>query len=299
MGEEEEDRTPGGESTVTVKGLSKLLEVPPVDGTTSISTSQQKANDDETGTTVMKEEDVKPEASQAIMGLLQLGLASSFRSQQSIEELDNEPRPIVKKRPVETSADESSSISADVHQDGLGECLPGQSSSLIDKSSKEQIGESSPVKEEIRAAEPQGEPREMKLNSGQLNISPAPAASPATAVDSSPSQPAKKKKRNKDQNGKDSGSAGLEWSLPKAYVRRTMKLITSENILLSRDVPPFVAQATEKFLSWFVSTCVDELKEKEPNVKTLKVSYGDVSDTISNGGGKLSFLSFIVPPPMP
>ncbi len=290
---EAEDRTPAGESTVAVKSPLGLLEMPSLDG--AISTSQ-KAKD--VKVMMAEQEDVKPEASQAVMGLLKLGLTSSLEPQQPIEELNNEPRTIVTKRHFEMWDDQSSSMSVEAHQDGPGECLPEQSSSIA-KSCEEQVGESSPVKVEIAA--PQGESRETELNSGQLNRVAA-AASPVKEEGSMLPQPAKKKKRTKDQTGKDSSSAssvGSDWGVPKAYIRRTMKSITSDNMLLSRDVPPLVAYATEKFLSWFISSCADDVKQNEPDNKTRKIDYGDVSDMISNGGGKLGFLSFVVPPPLP
>ncbi len=292
---EAEDRIPADESTVAVKSLSGLLEMPPLGG--AISTSMSPKANGERVTAAVQEENVKPEASQAVIALLKLGLSSSLRPQQPIYELNNEPCAIVKKRSFEMSDDEASSISAEPHKDGPGECWPEQSS-LIGKSCEKQIGESIPVKEEIGVPKPQVESRAMESNSGQLNIG-AETASPTEEAGSRLSQPAKKKKRTKDQTGKDSGSVRSDWGVPKAYIRRTMKMITSDNMLLSRDVPPLVANATEKFLSWFISSCADELKQKESDEKTHRVGYGDVSDMISNGGGKLGFLSFVVPPPLP
>ncbi len=292
---EAEDRAPADESTVAVKSPSGFLEMPLLGGATSTFMSP-KANDERVMTAV-QEENVKPEASQAVIGLLKLGLPSSLRPQQPIDELDNEPCAIVKKHSFEISDDEASSISAEMHKDGPGECLPEQSSSF-GKSCEEQIGESIPVKEEIGVSEPQVESWEMESNSGKLNIG-AETASSAKEAGSRLSQPAKKKKRTKDRTGKDTGSVGSDWGVPKAYIRRTMKMITSDNMLLSRDVPPLVANATEKFLSWFILSCADELIQKEPDEKTHKLGYGDVSDMISNGGGKLGFLSFVVPPPLP
>ncbi len=293
-----EDRTPAGEPTVTVESPSGLLEkVPSLDGATSISTSQKEKD---VNLMLNMQEYAKPEASQAVMGLLKLGLTSSLRPQQPIGELNNKPHTIVKKHDFET-LDGQSSMSAEVHQDGPGECLSEQSRSLIGKAREDQIGETSPVKEEIGVAAPQGESREEELNSGQLSRAVAATVAVAPPVKEEGSmlpQPTKKKKRTKDQAGKDSNSVGSDWGVPKAYIRRTMKSITSDNMLLSRDVLPLVGYATEKFLSWFISSCA-EVKQKEPEEKIRKIDYGDVSDVISNGGGKLGFLSFVVPPPLP
>ncbi len=290
---EDEGRTkPVDEMTVAVKRASGLLEIPTRDGFTLPS---RKANS-ESVTAALQAENVKSEASQAVIGLLQLGLSPlSYRAEQPRNEFNNEPCANVKKRPFELSNDEASSISAEQHKDGPGECLPEQRSS-IGQSCEEEIGESIPVKEEIGVPESQVESRAMGSNSEQINIG-AETAPPTEEAGSTQSQPAKKQKRRlKDRAG---CSIGSDWGVPKAYIRRTMKLITSENMLLSRDVPPLVANATEKFLVWLISSCANELDQKAPVEKIHKLSYGDISDLISNGGGKLGFLTFVVPPPLP